>query len=192
MQRFVGHQELPGGFCRGLRARFLRSVLDLPDHQPHRVPATTGTGSEAVRAGLCRKLTYSCTFTFCGSSLPDFRHRKLSPRSRLRRPEGKNSETLSSDPEQRSREPNGRRAKVFTFPVSSGPGCRVTEHGRFRGILEHKDEHSESLFSHSESEDTKSEASLVPVGALQRLEFLVDRPITRRRRCHVGVLESVK
>ena len=23
---------------------------------------------------------------------------------------------------------------VFTFPVSSGPGCRVTEHGRFRGI----------------------------------------------------------
>lgn len=27
---------------------------------------------------------------------------------------------------------------IFTFPVSSGPGCRVTEHGRFRGICKHK------------------------------------------------------
>lgn len=33
-----------------------------------------------------------------------------------------------------------RDVNVFTFPVSSGPGCRVTEHGRFRGIWQHMQE----------------------------------------------------
>lgn len=41
VQRFVWHQELSGGFGCGLRTRFLRGVLYLPDHQTHRVPAAT-------------------------------------------------------------------------------------------------------------------------------------------------------
>lgn len=35
VQRFVRHQELPGGLCCGLRSWFLRSILHLPDHQTY-------------------------------------------------------------------------------------------------------------------------------------------------------------
>lgn len=57
VQRFVRHEELPGGLCHGLGAGSLRRVLDLTDHQAHRVP---GGGKmargEPRRPAACRQL----------------------------------------------------------------------------------------------------------------------------------------
>lgn len=43
VQGAVRHQEAPGRLHHGLRARLLRGILDLPDHQAHRVPETHST-----------------------------------------------------------------------------------------------------------------------------------------------------
>lgn len=71
MQRFVRHQELPGGFCRRLRARLLRSVLHLPDHQTHRVPAAT-QHSSFISEWMCPRLFCSLCVCVGTSALSSF------------------------------------------------------------------------------------------------------------------------
>ena len=42
MQGLVRHEELPGGLGRGLGARPLWGILNLPDDQAHRIPSGHG------------------------------------------------------------------------------------------------------------------------------------------------------
>lgn len=42
MQGLVRHEELPGGLRRGLGARPLWGILNLPDDQAHRIPSGRG------------------------------------------------------------------------------------------------------------------------------------------------------
>jgi len=48
VQRFVRHEELPGGLCHGLGAGALRGVLHFADDQANRVPVGTTRGLPAA------------------------------------------------------------------------------------------------------------------------------------------------
>lgn len=201
MQRFVWHQELSGSLCRGLRTRFLRRVLHLPDHQTNRVSTSTTTRhiNPSVLSGwywrqsiylfynheifklsldiwsdldncgwlsvnsqwfVChRKLLMHNSFSIIHNSscvqgltvtrtlLPfmdlfvhifctECFHLKVNTTGlkKNERQNQKDNNFLSHHLNPVDDMISTAQTAVFTFPVSSGPGCRVTEQGRFRGI----------------------------------------------------------